>query len=150
MKREILFNASGAGDWVAERAQTTFDVRNDTTISIWRGGQMLGGVIYSHWTGASVTLHIASVDERWITPDLLWVCFHYPFVQLGVSKLIGFVPSYNTHALNFDLKLGFKLIAVIPGVYPAGDLLILTMDKADCRFLNLRPRTLAAGNMVGG
>ena len=99
-------------------------------------------MIYNCYTGASINIHIAGFDPRWGDRDLVWVGFDYPFNQLGCKKVIGQVPSYNDLALEFDLKLGFKIEAVIKDVFPNGDLFVVSMLKEDCRFLKLKPRTI--------
>lgn len=102
----------------------------------------MGGVIYENYNPHSISAHIAGLEPGWLTPDLLWVMFHYPFVQLNCKKIIGFVPSYNVRALAFDYKLGFKYVTRIPEVFSNGDLIVLAMDRQDCRWLEIRPREL--------
>jgi len=116
----------------------------DTCISRSKDGRLLGGVIYTNYTGASITMHTAGFDPAWVNRDMLWVCFHYPFVQLKCNKLFGQVPAWNVKALEFDLHLGFKEECIIRDVYPEGDMILLSMRKEDCRWLKLRPRTIAA------
>lgn len=105
--------------------------------------KLLGGVIYKDYTGASIQGHIAGFVPNWLSRDLLWVIFDYPFNQLGVNKIIGLVPDSNKAALAFDYKLGFKYVTIIPGVFEDGDLIILDMDRAACRWLAIQPRTLS-------
>jgi RimJ/RimL family protein N-acetyltransferase len=73
---------------------------------------------------------------------MIWVCFNYPFVQLGCSKLFGQVPASNRKALEFDLKLGFIEEARVKDVFPDGDLIVIAMKREDCRWLKLKPRSL--------
>jgi len=47
------------------------------------------------------------------------------------------VDSTNEKALRFDKKLGFVEEARISNAARAGDLVILTMTKEQCRWLNL-------------
>lgn len=142
---EILFNSPKVSEWVSDRALgRVLPPSIVTSIGVIRDGMIVGGVIFQDYTGrdGSVKIHVASIDKRWITPDMLWVTFDYPFNQLGVRKLIGEVPSYNHMAIKFDEKVGFKKIATIEGVFPNGDLLVYEMKREDCRWLNLKPRRL--------
>jgi RimJ/RimL family protein N-acetyltransferase len=91
-------------------------------------------------------MHVASFNKRWLSKSLLFVVFGYPFLQLGCLKVIGRVAAHNNQALEFDLKLGFKEEARIRDVYPEGDLLILTMRRDQCRWLNLTPTLPGAVN----
>ena len=90
-------------------------------------------------------MHVAGIQPHWINRTLLWVCFDYPFNQLHVKKVFGPVPSYNKTALEFDKHLGFEEETVIEGVYPEGNLVLLSMTREKCRFLDMPPRALTKG-----
>lgn len=145
----IVFNDPNHGHRIAEKAGTIFNPAVDTCIARVgegaRDGVLLGGVTYTGYTGASIGMHVAGFADAWVNRDMLWVCFHYPFVQLGANKIIGQVPAHNIKALDFDLKLGFKVEARVPDVFPEGDLLVLGMYRADCQWLKLKPSSLTAG-----
>lgn len=139
-----------ANDWedgmaIAKAAGTTFDLMNDHCIAHVRDDELVGGAIYAGYTGHSIMVHVAGFSENWITKDLLWVCFHYPFVQLDCKKMFGMVPATNLPALAFDFKIGFKEVARIPDVFRDGDLVVVSMDRDDCRWLRLQPRKLKWG-----
>jgi hypothetical protein len=102
-------------------------------------GKLLGGVTYEKFTGASITMHVRSFDKRWLTKDLLWVIFHYPFVRLGCEKVLGFTPSTLGDAIAFNKKIGFIEEYRIEDACPGGDLVVLSMRRADCRWLGIRP-----------
>jgi hypothetical protein len=107
-------------------------------------GTYLGGNILKDYTGVSMAIHDGSVSEHWLTRDLLWITFHYPFVQLGCTSLIGYTPSYNTVALSLALKVGFELETRIKDCLPGGgDLVVTRMWRDRCRWLKLKPRSLA-------
>lgn len=125
---------------LAEEIGIYFNPACDHVISRARDGKLLGGVIFTGYTGASIAIHVAGLEPRWINNNMLWITFDYPFNQLRVSKLIGHVPSGNRKALDFDLKLGFKEEARITDIYPDGDLIVLSMRREDCRWLKLKPR----------
>jgi RimJ/RimL family protein N-acetyltransferase len=141
----IEFNNVEHGYAIAACAGTTFNREYDQVISRSEHGKLLGGVIFSGFTGASTSIHVGSFDKRWINPDMLWVTFDYPFNQLGVVKLVGLVPSSNQTALDFDKRLGFKEEVRVADVFPNADLVVLSMRREDCRWLKLKPRSLAQG-----
>jgi RimJ/RimL family protein N-acetyltransferase len=102
---------------------------------------LLGGVIFSHYTGESIAIHSGSWDPHWINRDMLFVVFDYPFNQLGVKRIFGQVPEDNKHARSFNENLGFWYVARVEGVFP-GDIacMVMRMDREDCRFLTIKPR----------
>lgn len=95
-------------------------------------------VEFSDYNGASIRMSVAGEGRRWLVRDYLWYCFYYPFVELGVKKIIGMVSSSNQDALRFDKHLGMVEEAVIKDACPKGDLHILTMTPQQCRFLAIR------------
>ena len=103
-------------------------------------GRILGVVGYDGFNGASAQMHSAG-DGNWITRELLWAAFDYPFNACGLNMVIGSIPSGNTQALKFNANLGFKTQLVLEGAHPDGSLILMTMKREDCRFLNLRRRS---------
>lgn len=151
MQGGIRFNDKEAGRLIAERAGTCFNPAVDVAISNHSStGKLRGGTIYSGFTGSSISMHVGSDGSgAWMTPDFLWVAFHYPFVQLGCAVITAHVPSWNDQALAFDKKIGFEQLAAIEDGVPGGDLIILTMRRENCRWLRLRPRALTGGGPHG-
>jgi RimJ/RimL family protein N-acetyltransferase len=139
----IEFNNPHHARIIADAADAILNPELDQCISRTENGELLGGGIYTNYTRRSICMHIASFDPKWLNRDLLWVAFHYPFEQLNVQKIIAMVPSSNFKALEFDTKLGFKEEAVIRDVYQTGDMIVLSMYKDDCKWLKLKPRTIA-------
>lgn len=103
-------------------------------------GKLLGGVTFQNFLGGSIALHVNSFDRHWLTRDFLWVIFHYPFVQLGCKKVMGFVPSSNQKALEFDKHIGFKEEYRISDACVDGDLVVLSMRREECRWLKIQPK----------
>jgi RimJ/RimL family protein N-acetyltransferase len=137
----IQFDDPEHGYAIAEAAHTTFNPAVDRVISrVDEEGELLGGVIYTAFTEASIHLHMAGFRDHWANRDLLWCIFDYPFNQLGCKKVFGQVAETNTKALEIDLRLGFKIVTKIDDVYPDGGVYVLSMDKADCKWLSVKPR----------
>jgi hypothetical protein len=103
-------------------------------------GKLLGGVIYDGYTENCIFMHQAGFHPSWMTRELLWAVFHYPFVQLGCGKVCGTIPSAKTELLEFNERLGFKVETKITDAYPDGDMLILSMARDECRWLKVTPR----------
>lgn len=140
MTDQILFDDLDCAKRIAAAAPCVYSPEHDHCIARVKDGQLLGGTIFQGYTGASIEMHVAGFDPHWISKSLIFVTFGYPFLQLGCLKVIGRVAENNKQALEFDLKLGFIEEARIRDVYPEGDLLILTMRRDQCRWLNLTSR----------
>ena len=83
-------------------------------------------------------MHVAGEGGHWMTSDYAKACFGYVFNQLNVNKVIGLVDSTNTAARRYDEHLGFRLEATIPDAGTHGDLLIYTMTREQCRWVEER------------
>lgn len=136
----IRFNDPHDAYAIAKASGTQFNSEVDQCIARVEDGRLIGGCLYQNYTGVSIGIHMAGFDPLWINRDMLWVCFHYPFIQLGCNKMFGQVPESNSKALEIDLKLGFKEEARIKDVFPDGDMIVLAMKREDCRWLRLKPR----------
>jgi RimJ/RimL family protein N-acetyltransferase len=128
------------GPWVCERTGGTYSPVDSQTIGVFEDENDLtsikGGILYDHYNGGSIAMHVAGEGSRWITRQLCWIAFDYPFNQLKVNVILGFVDSTNEKARRFDENLGFKLSHSIIGGGQKGDLLIYVMRRYACRFLN--------------
>ena len=132
-------NQARLGKWLCERTGGTYVPGAGTYIGLERNGNLCAVVGYEDFNGASVRMHVAAENgRRWMVKDYLWFCFYYPFEQLGVKQIIGLVSSANKQAFDFDMNLGFKHVATVPNACPDGDMLILTMNRAECRFLSIK------------
>jgi hypothetical protein len=148
MRKRVATNDPEVGPFVAARAKCPYNPETDHTLGVVddsKGlGRVRGGVIYTGYTGTAIWMHVAGRDEMWITKEMLWAAFHYPFVHLGCGHVYGMVEADNSPALEFDLKLGFHVIASLPGMFASGPGLVVCMPRAECRWLRLRPARLAA------
>lgn len=139
----IVFDDPDHGHAIAEKAGTIFAPRLNHCIARVKDDTLLGGSVFANHTGESIGMHSASWAPRWISRDLLWVTFDYPFNQLRVKRIFGQVPEDNTLARRFNENLGFRYVARVEGVYRSGvACLVMCMDKAECRFLTIKPRGL--------
>lgn len=117
----------------------------DISFSRWKGGELLGGVVYQRYTQSSMFMNVAGFAPNWINRDFIWLAFHYPFIQLGCERVFGLTHEGNAHALEFERKLGFTIETRIKKVYPDGDQIVLVMERDTCRWLKLKPRTMKDG-----
>lgn len=114
--------------WVPEAATAIGSVRN---------GKLVGGVTYErNYIGGSVVIHSGGIGKYWCTRHFLHYVFHYPFVQLGACKLLGFVDSNNIAAIRFNEHIGFMREHTIEGAGRNGsDLIVYSMTLANCKWI---------------
>jgi len=130
----LCFDKDIVGQWVARHTLGTFTPENSSCIGLLnKEGQLIAGVWYETYTKTSIMAHIAIQGQ--INREFLFTIFDYPFVQLGVNKVIGPVNSSNLDALKLDKHFGFEEEARIKDAYPDGDLVLLTLTKDKCKFL---------------
>ena len=139
----IEFDNFVHGYMIAEAIPRAYNEHVDRVISRTNEeGKLLGGVLYEGYTGSMIFMHQAGFDKSWLTRDMLWVLFDYPFNQLSCWKVCGTIPSSNQTLLDFNKRIGFIQEATIAGGYPDGDLLVLSMTKEQCRWLKHKPSFL--------
>lgn len=142
-KIEISNDSALLGPWICARIGKTWNPDAYTCVGLAAGERVLACSMYEGYTKQSIQIHVAVDSPNAPIRKFLAASFHYPFVYLGCGKLLGLVNSSNKPALTFDLKLGFVPEAVIPDVYPDGDLVIVTMNRADCRWIPAEHRRAA-------
>lgn len=127
---------------IAAAAGTLLNPVYDIVISRSKGAELLGGVIFCNFTGKSIGLHMAGFTPRWMCKDLIWLTFHYAFVQLGCDSLFVQIRSGNIKTIELSKKIGFTLEATIPEVFPEDDLVVYRLRVKDCKWLNVKPKNL--------
>lgn len=106
-------------------------------IGLERDGELAAVVVYNLYSDCDIAMHVAAVPgRRWMTREFLRVVFRYPFRQLGVRRVTGYVPEKNTDALRFDLHLGFVREGLMRNALPDDNIIILGMLRDECRFLD--------------
>lgn len=121
-----------AGEWVARQINGSYQP-GSVAIGLSRFNVFRAGVLYEQWNGRSIVAHIAVADR--MTPAFLAAIFHYPFVHCGAHKVICPIPADNARSVRLATNMGFIQEARIADAAPTGDILIYTLTKANCRFL---------------
>lgn len=136
MGYEVFFDVEEIGPFVCEINDTEYIPGTCTGVGIKKHGVLIGGVLYCQYNGSSVWMHVAG-KGRWLTRELLWYVFDYPFRQLGVNQVLGSVDGNNKEAIRFDEHIGFERKAVIPQAGKGdSDLIIYSLDRESCRWWN--------------
>ena len=100
-------------------------------------GELVAGVLYEGFNGTNVWMHVAGAPgRRWMTRELLRYAFHYPFNEMGVARISGYVDAANADARRLNEHLGFQQEAVLQGAAAdGGDVILYVMWREQCRFL---------------
>lgn len=136
----ILDNADEIfGPWISSRLGTQWYPGRGHTIGLFDDDRgPVGACLFESCNGASILVHVAGNGNRWPTREFLWFCSYYPFEQLGVSKVIAPVESTNLSSIRWTEHFGFILEATLKEAAPNGDLLLYTMTREQCKWLQLR------------
>lgn len=122
------------GRWVAEQMNGSFSESTSTAIGLQKEtGEIIAGVMYENWNKRSVVAHMAITGR--ITKAYIGAIFRYAYEKCGVNKVILPVSSGNDKSNKFVKHLGFTEEARVKDADPAGDIIIYTLAKSDCRFL---------------
>ena len=123
--------------WISGVTGTKFD-ESTMCIGQKQDGNIVAVVAFTNIQEKSCCMHDAAIVENWISKDLLWASFDYPFNKLGVKVILAAVSSNNEEALRMNRHLGFVDKAYIEDAHDDGDLVILTMRREDCRWLDIK------------
>ena len=128
------------GPWMAERLQGHLIIGSGHTIGLYDSvlDRPIASVYYEGCNGASILLHCVGEGKSWLNREFLWYVFHYAFEEVGVNKILSPVESDNTDSRRFIEHIGFSPEATLKDASPKGDLIIYSMSRADCKWLNLK------------
>lgn len=127
------------GPWLAERTDGDWFPGKGSTIGLFddvRG--IVGAALFTASNGASILLHCAGSDKHWLNREFLWFVFYYPFVQLGLTKIISPVEQGNENCIRFIENIGFTLEATLQSASPKGNLLLYTLARENCKWHLMR------------
>lgn len=106
-------------------------------VGLEKDGELIAGALYEGYNGHNVWVHLAGAPGRkWMNRQFLWYGFHYPFNEMGVKRLSGYVNASNTDARRLNEHLGYEEEACLKGAAPdGGDVILYVMWRENCRFL---------------
>lgn len=133
----IVTGVEQVAPWVSRKLHGARFAANEA-IGLERRGNLVAGVVYENWNGASFVCHIA-IDGR-MTPAYLGAIFHYPFVYCGASKVLAPIAESNEDSVSFVENLGFRLEHRILDAHPDGAIRLYSMNADKCRFITGRYR----------
>jgi RimJ/RimL family protein N-acetyltransferase len=94
-------------------------------------------VVYNGREDANIGMSIASASPKWGSRDMLRTCFDYPFNQLGLNRVTGYIRESNTKARQNAERIGFKLEGELRQYYEDGEsCMVYGMTKDECRWIH--------------
>lgn len=107
-----------------------------STIGVLCGGELAGGVVYSEYRGHDIRANIAATSPRWLSRDVLWQLFTYPFKQLECARITVIVSDDNPRSERLARWLGFTPEGRLrAGMSMGKDALVFGMLKHECRWI---------------
>lgn len=97
-------------------------------------------IAYCNFTDKACGMHIGSMGEHWMSKNLLWAAFDYPFNKLKKSVIVVTLEASNEDAVRLNRHLGFSVETVIKDAHEHGDLMIMSMRAENCKWLALKPK----------
>lgn len=115
--------------------QPVYRMEDMQAIGLERDGRLIGGVLFEGYNGKTIWMHVAGDPAtKWCTRHYRYAAFAYPFLQLKVDAVRGYVDASNARALRFDKHLGFEEEARLTGAAAdGGDVVIVVMRRENCR-----------------
>ena len=134
MRTVTTQNQSYLREWLSEVGKFEYP-QNTACIGQEKDGELIAVVGYNCFLPDSCQIHVASTDVYWLSKDLLFAIFDYPFNKLKVKVIIAPICKDNVKSLNLCRKLGFEQVADIPYGHPNGDLIVVAMKRNQCKWL---------------
>lgn len=130
----LLTDVEAVGSWVALRLGSfrVWHPKGKTAIGNLGDEGLKWGALYERYTGASIFISLAVAEPRFATRSMFRVIFSYPFNELGVGQILAEIASDNEPSLRLAKLAGFHQVAVVPKVYTASDLVLFSMSRAQC------------------
>ena len=130
---------SEALDWVNTRNNEDFQIFSARTVTMRsKADELKAVVVMDNWSDYGCFMHIFSDgSNRWCSKKLINAVFAYVFYDCSKLRVTGIVDARNSKALNFDIKLGFRVEGIARDACGLGkDSVILGLTYKD--WLNSR------------
>lgn len=136
MTTRIISNPARVYDFVSQFMPMAM-VAGMKGIGLEKDGELIAGALYEGFNGQNVWAHLAGKPgKRWMNREFLWYGFHYPFNEMGVKRISGYVNASNTEARRLNEHFGYQEEARLKGAAPdGGDVILYVMWRENCRFL---------------
>jgi hypothetical protein len=132
----MLVQGAMVAQWVSEDTAAGL-TDNAQAIGLLKDGELVAAAAYDCFSGTNIFAHLRVCGRA--TREFWAAIFHYPFEDLGCSRITGYVQESNRKAVTLNEHLGFTVEGRLKGAaHDGGDMLVMVMWKEDCRMLNWR------------
>ena len=99
------------------------------------GDGWTAGVVYHDWNPEAGTICMSAFSEspKWLTREILWEVFDYPFQRAGCQMVIMQVSERNTRMLSILKRFGFDMVRIPRGRGRDEDEIICTLTDDQWR-----------------
>lgn len=134
--KKLVFDRDRVTGWVGSRIGATSWAGHQAIGLENENGDLIAGVVFdSYRPGGSCSMHCAGDGKVWLNKEFLFVCFDYAFRQLGCNVIVNTVDAANEASLRFTRHIGFQECCRIPGGCGNSSLVILSLQRTECRWL---------------
>jgi RimJ/RimL family protein N-acetyltransferase len=107
-----------------------------TALGVVRGGELVGGVVFTMFQGHDIAVSLAFDTPRWVSRATLRELFSYPFGQLPCARITALIGRKNKPSRRLCEGLGFELEGVMrKGLDGKEDLMVYGLLREKCRWL---------------
>jgi len=133
----VIFDTDLARDFLLQAGQPLDTSPYQRGLVQLISGQPVGAVLFEQNNGANVFAHCAgSPDKPWLTRQMIYNMFHYPFVQEGLKRVTLWINADNTKSIKFAEHLGFEYEATLLRAGSDGQaVMVYRMFREDCRYV---------------
>ena len=133
---EVVSDADGAYEFVC-RSAPVYASSWQAGIVLKKDGVITAATLYHEYNGSNLFIHAAGTPgTNWLTREMLYWTFHYPFVQLGCRRVTAWVEANNIRSRRFTEKIGWTREARLTAAGRDGvDVLLYKMMREDCRYV---------------
>lgn len=102
-----------------------------------RDGEIIAAALYVENNGTNCFIHLAAEPgRRWLTREYLYWCLHYPFVQVGLKRMTGWIEATNKDCIRFAEHIGFTRETTLKGAGQNGvDVHLYVLRPENCRYV---------------
>lgn len=145
MNKIVLDQPMVVGEWLAKQLNMETPFHNFYAIGVESDGELIAGVAFDGFAKeARCQMHCAGIGKRWCSRKLLELCFTYAFVIGKVKVVVNTVSSNNHDSLKFTKHVGFEELATIKDGDGDADLVILTLHRDKCKWIDYEKLTRKA------
>jgi RimJ/RimL family protein N-acetyltransferase len=125
--------------WIEARVDAKFP-KDAVAFGLEKDGEILAAYAYDNYTNHSICMHVAAVEgKNWLTKELLWRSFAYPFLQLNCHRVTALVKENNVQCRKFVENHGFTQEGILRENFPdKSNMIVYGLLKDECRFLRIK------------